>query len=167
MSKSLSLFLMVFPFVVPTPGCARPKSASKDQPGTLDAKSGDLVAFWLQRTGHSGDSTDEPILVRAPYTVWIVWSGQERRFHIYDNISKTMFKTTEFEEFLERLDHLPRRVEVLWMDTCCGSQAYDMPPSERQRLEKAMGDRTWAIDRISGFEKAIICTCESKGFRYP
>ena len=143
-------------------GCRLSTAMLNDVPGTIESKSGNLVAFWLVN-----NDKDEPVLVTEQYAILIEWT--EQRFFLYDNHAKTMFKTDDFDAFLSRLNDLPENIQVQRFDTCTVSRMYDMPTGQYDRLIQTMkrGTRTWAISSINGLEYTLVCYCESKGFRYP
>jgi hypothetical protein len=156
MSKWLALAFSVglwVPF-----DCGPPRRAA------VDRDTGNLVAFWLEYPERV-----EPVLVTEPYAVLIVWLGAERRFTVYDNKAKQVHKAPDFESFLREVRQLPRGVAVQRFDTCTVPRTHDMPEEARQRLEEAMraGDRTWAVSPVTGLTREIICTCETRGLRFP
>jgi hypothetical protein len=115
------------------------------------------------------DKTEKPVLVTEKYAVFLVWTGNEKRFCVYDNAARRTFKTADYDEFLGELGRLPKGVKVQRFDTCTVPRTCDMPPSEWKRLEEVMksGGREWAVGSEGDLRCEVVCYCESSGFRFP
>lgn len=141
----------------------------------VDAKTGNLVALWLLYPEQYGErwpdkypDSKSAVVVTQPYAIYMEWKGacypkNTQRFYIYNNVTKKTFKTTDFGQFLKKLDCLPENVKVHNIDSCTVSRSVDMPRAERKQLEQVMknGNREWFTGYL-GF-----CRCESIGFKFP
>jgi len=114
-------------------GCQTGRSGF--EPAVVDPASGKVVIYWLT---HGQHEDEEPVLATEPYSVVIMWCGDERRFNIYDSQARTMFKTSDFDAFLAKLDSLPEGIEVQRLDSCGRTDTYDMPADARQKLVQVM-----------------------------
>ena len=140
-------------------GCAEPGAGVRYKAGIVDPKTQNLVAFWIQYR----DRAEEPFVVTDPLAVLTVWCSYGKRFFIYDNIKKQIYKTTDFEKFLQQLNLLPRNVSIPRISKCAASFSHDMPADQAKRLQQVMekGGRKWAPTCFTA------CTCESSGLRFP
>ena len=151
----------------------RPGAKAREVPaaGNVDPETGNLIAFWLVYPDNPEyyPQKEKPVLVTEPYAVYLEWLDDARRFYIYDNVTKQTFSTSDFEAFLKQLGSLPQDIAIQRFDTCCASRTYDMPAQARQRIRKIMqsGGRKWATSAATGWDRQIVCICESTGFRYP
>ncbi len=149
-------------------GCQKRSDAESASPpaapAAVDPASGNLVAFWLQYP-----DKEEPVLVTEPRAVLMVWRGGDKKFYLFDNTAKAVFKTTNFDAFLRQLDELPHGVRIQLFGTCTAPLTYDMPPEKWQQLMQTLekGKRGWATSKVNGLKREIICYCETRGLRFP
>jgi len=161
--RTISVLLVFLTCVLA--GCRTTTNAFCGEPGIVDSKTDNLVAFWLEYDHYE----DKPILVTEPYAVFMIWYNNEKFFSIYDNVRKTFFKTIDFDVFLQQLNTLPHGIAIQRFDTCTVSRVHDMPRENWQQILRVLerGGRSWAISKVNGLNHEVICTCESKRFRYP
>ncbi|MFH1023415.1 MAG: hypothetical protein V1809_08485 [Planctomycetota bacterium] len=131
----------------------------------LDPKTGQVVMMWVKHA-----AGDEPALLRLDYGMLIVWGETERGFYLFDRSAKRYLGTTDFDQFLEELDRLPKDIRLQRVETCSSPRAWNMPEKASNRLNAIMenGGRTDTLTDLKGNELPdIFCYCESDGLRYP
>lgn len=164
MRKTSCAFL--FSVILVIGGCSNPNTQLvKIQKSNIDPKTGNLIVLWLQYP----NDKEEPVIVTEFYAVYMDWYKDFKVFYLYDNIKKITYKTTNFDIFLEGLKALPEGSEIQRFDTCSRPRLYDIPRSKSEEMTSVFIDRKlrWAISKINGRDKEVICYCESNGFRYP
>lgn len=144
-------------------GCKKSLAINDDISASVD-QTGNIVAFWVGQVDR-----EKPVLVTETYAMYVEWTDSEKRFYLYDNGAKLMFKTSDFKKFLARLDKLPHGIEIQRFDTCTVSRMNAMPLEQFECLTGIMkrGNRKWATSAINGLDYEVVCYCESKGFRFP
>jgi hypothetical protein len=152
---------------LPTVVFPQPERTLLDSP--VDAKTGNLIAWWMtHREGtHKGERV--PVLVEEPYALFIQWPKGERIpssrkkqiFVFYDNVAKKRYRTKSFLDFLKIIESQANGINVFKYGTCTIPRNY-MPQVYRYMLEKAMkaGDRTWGINPANGATRRHVCRCE-------
>ncbi len=160
-------------------GCAVQKTTSDtatfDAP--VDAESGNVIALWVEyREGldHPDPEAnlaggDQPVIVTEPLGCYMSWYEDDQLFLVYDNDAKRVFKTTDFDAFIDHLSVLPRGSAIQRFDTCTVSRTWGMPDDAWDRLTTTMKKRdlSWAKSKVNETDREIICYCESEGFRFP
>lgn len=161
-------------------GCANGEKSHSDAAtfdAPVDAKSGNVVALWVEyREGldHPDPAVkladgDVPVLVTEPLGCYMSWNEDEQLFLVYDNKAKRVFKSVDFDAFIDHLSHLPRGSAIQRFDTCTVSRTWAMPDDAWDRLHATMKERdlSWAKSKVNETNREIICYCESEGFRFP
>jgi len=145
------------------------------QAGTLDPKTGNLIAYWMLREPGRAEGAVQfsktPLVFSGDYGILIIgpWAEGKRppRFYLYDNKAKTIYATTDVQAFLRRVDELPAKAKVYRLDKCTVPFDYSLSAQVRIMLGVAMdrGQRTWAGDDEA--RKFSPCTCETSSLLFP
>lgn len=167
-------FVLVVAFLA---GCASRGPSLVSESSHVDPKTGDLIALWMPMRDAAGrpDRLD-PILVPAPYAVYVAWPNPEydpdfaahRIFIFYDNVAKRSYQTRDYDAFLAVLSRQPVGISIVQIDTCTLSRCY-MPADQWARLEQTLKSRGMrlASDDVSESIRRF-CYCEATGdFIYP
>ena len=161
-------------------GKARPKSVcqvikASVESGTLDAKTGNLIAYWLLREpgteGAAGLPKEEPLIFSGDYGILMIGPSAEgdrsARFYLYDNKAKIIYATVSLNAFLEQVGRLPAKAKVFQLEKCTVPFDYEMPKLWLELLAGIMdqGQRTGADqDETNQFSP---CTCTTSGLKFP
>ena len=156
---------LLIPVIALPAGC-RPAGVLRGrQPGRVDAATDNLVAYRLVYW-----DSEKPVLITRPYATLLIWVGDTRRFFLYDNVRKTVYKTADFEAFLKQLSRVPQGAVIQRLDRCSASFCWEMPEVQRERLEEAYkkGGHRWAGDStVEDLPVQMTCICETRALRLP
>jgi hypothetical protein len=152
---------------LPTAVFPQPERTLLDSP--VDAKTGNLIAWWMSRREGTPKGELVPVLVEDPYAVFIQWpkadhgpdARKKRLFVFYDNVAKKRYRTKSFDDFLKIIESQAKGINVIEYGTCTVPRNY-LLQTYRYRLDKAMkaGDRTWGINPAEGPPTRNFCCCE-------
>lgn len=152
--KFAASFLVLFVMLT---GCSSTDHAGDAwQPAAIDPKSGQVIALWTQYRERE-DST----VLTLDYGMFVLWNEHERGFYLFNARTKRYYGTTDFDSFLTALGRLPKGITLEWINTCTAGSCWNMPETERNRLNQALAAGDLRTDR-----PYTSCTCESVGLKY-
>lgn len=165
-----NLWLVIILFIAGCAGKAAvthpPTLEGVSQTAQVDAKTGNLIALWMNNVEGQKTPQQEAVLVPSPYAMFISWPNpeyvvqaeQKHVFIMYDNVAKKCWQTRDYRQFLQVVAQQPKDITIDRLDTCTVSQCY-LPEKELKELAEVMATRNihW------GEESRIFCTCKSDG----